>query len=117
MPITWRAWTTKELRVMEEMRLDGKTVKEISSVVNHPYHGVRGTLRRRGVKRVCKRRQEYMQLFNLGYSNKVVAGILGVLIDTVNSMRYRLRKLRVDKIYPTDLAQGANYGSRVRKVS
>ncbi len=88
-----RFWTEKEENRLEVMRLEGRTLKECAERLGRPFGSVCVKVVRAKLRKVCKRREMYLAMFNRGLSNGEVAGLMKVTRRTAAGARYRLRCL------------------------
>ena len=94
-----RAYSTRDLQLMQDMREHGYTIKEISHVLGRSEKAVESTLYYYNLpRRTCKRWSEdedfrAIHLYNTGAGASCIAEILGRSPDSVLARLKRLREM------------------------
>ncbi len=113
---TWRTWTPKEEARLEEMRMAGKTVKEIAAELGRTFASVNGRLSTLDVARAPRRWEQWLEAFSDGAPDRVVAERMGVGLYAVKQRKLRLRKAGFDIVHVRRNQHGVSWQSRPRDV-
>ncbi len=87
---TWRTWTVKEIRRLEELRLAGECAAQIARVLGRTYASVRCRIQQEGARR-GSRLEKWLPLVTVPHSTVRVARFTGYSLKYVNKVKRVLR--------------------------
>ena len=93
---TWRTWTVKELRRLEELRLEGKTATQIAGVLGRTLASVKVRLATEGLQRARSRQIRWLRLFRQPHTLASAAAAMGVGLNAAKRAKNRLRAAGFD---------------------
>jgi DNA-binding CsgD family transcriptional regulator len=90
-----RGWTAKEMRTLEELRMQGLSASRIAAHLGRTLHSVKGRLQLLGIR--CPRGAvTWLEVIARGLPDALAAQIMGVSPHTVRTRRSRLRAMGYD---------------------
>ena len=95
-PKTWRTWTRKEDRRLEDLRLDGLTAAAIAVILNRTVPSVKCRIGFLGAGRVMDGRAKWAAVLADPRPIKETAAMMGVGINAVKQAARKLRRAGFD---------------------
>lgn len=84
-------WLAKEVKQLEEYRLQGKTCKEIGEIMGRTIIAIEQCCKRNQIPRTTAA-EKWFEAFGLGLSTEETAKVMGATANNVRSWRYKLKK-------------------------
>lgn len=88
----YREWTERELLVLEEMRLQGRTSKEIGQRLDRTARAVAEKASELGLPKLLTRRMEWIEALEVPHDKADVLKRLGAKKGTYGRMKAKLKK-------------------------
>lgn len=92
----YKPYTTKDIKLMREMRSNGLSIQDMADALDRSYNGVSEALKCFGIASKNKVMSKFeMAIIMSGDKPQLISKIIGVSPSVVSQARYRNKKLRV----------------------